>query len=118
MYSGKLEEHRSGCRLPPGYSNLLDRVIEVLRGDLRVRAAWAHGSVARGDADEVPAFASGWRDRLDEITPTVMARPSWLGRHGSAVIRYHGELVGHHPHVPAVRPMGGTSVGRGSVTSS
>ena len=56
-----------------------------------------HGSVARGDADEVsdldvivavadddiPAFAGGWRDRLDDVTPTVMARPS----HGTKATR-------------------------------
>ncbi len=85
-----LEEHPSGCKLPPGYASLLDRFIDVVGGDPRVRAAWVHGSVARGDADEVsdldviiavadddiPAFAAGWRDRLDEVTPTVMARPS------------------------------------------
>ena len=85
-----LEEHPSGCKLPPGYGGLLDRFIDVVGGDPRVRAAWVHGSVARGDADEVsdldviiavadddiPAFAAGWRDRLDEVTPTVMARPS------------------------------------------
>ncbi len=87
---GALEEHPSGCKLPPGYASLLDRFIQVVGGDARVRAAWVHGSVARGDADEVsdldviiavadddvPAFAAGWRDRLDEVTPTVMARPS------------------------------------------
>jgi predicted nucleotidyltransferase len=81
-----LEEHPSGCKLPPGYVSLLDRFIEVVVGDPRVRAAWAHGSVARGDADEVsdldviiavadddiPAFAAGRRDRLDEVTPIAM----------------------------------------------
>jgi Polymerase beta, Nucleotidyltransferase len=86
-----MEEHRSGCKLPPGYGRLLDRCIEVLGRDQRIRAAWVHGSIARGDADEVsdldviiavadkdmPAFAAGWRDRLDEVTPTVMARPSF-----------------------------------------
>jgi predicted nucleotidyltransferase len=86
-----LEEHPSGCKVPRGYSRLLDRCIEVLGGDRRVRAAWVHGSVARGDADEVsdldviiavadddlPAFAAGWRDRLNEITAAVMARPSF-----------------------------------------
>jgi Nucleotidyltransferase domain len=91
-----MEEHPSGCKLPPGYAGLLDRFIEVVAGDSRVRAAWAHGSVARGDADEmsdldviiavadddVPGFAAGWRDRLEQITPTVMARPSF-GRTGS-----------------------------------
>jgi hypothetical protein len=93
---GALEEHPSGCKLPPGYGRLLDRFVEVVGGDRRVRAAWVHGSVARGDADEVsdldmiiavadddiPAFATGWRDRLDEVTPTVMARPSY-GASGS-----------------------------------
>ena len=85
-----LEEHPSGCKLPPGYASLLDRFIQVVGGDPRVRAAWVHGSVAQGDADEVSdldviiavadddvaAFAAGWRDRLDEVTPTVMARAS------------------------------------------
>ncbi len=86
-----MEEHPSGCKLPPGYGSLLDRCTEVLGRDPRIRAAWVHGSIARGDADEVsdldviiavadddmPAFAAGWRDRLDKITPTVMARPSF-----------------------------------------
>lgn len=91
-----LEEHASGCRLPPGYGGILDRSIETFAADPRVRAAWVHGSVARGEADEVsdldviiavaddelPGFAAGWRDRLDRITPTVMARPSF-GTSGS-----------------------------------
>jgi len=86
-----LELHSSGCYLPPGYRRLLDRLIEVLAADPRVRAAWVHGSIARGDADEMSdldviiavadddmtAFAAGWRERLNEITPTVMARPSF-----------------------------------------
>jgi hypothetical protein len=93
---GGLEEHSSGCKVPPGYGSLLDRGVEVFRGDPRVRAAWVHGSVARGDADEasdldviiavvdddMPGFAAGWRDRLNDITPTVMARPSF-GTSGS-----------------------------------
>ena len=92
----QMEEHPSGCWLPPGYGGLLDRAVEVFDDDPRVRAAWVHGSVARGDADEVsdldviiavddddlPDFAAGWRDRLDRITPTVMARPSF-GNSGS-----------------------------------
>lgn len=96
---GGLEEHASGCRLPPGYGGLLDRAVTVFGSDPRVRAAWVHGSVARGDADEVsdldviiavrdediPEFATGWRDRLDEITPTVMARPSF-GRVGNWLV--------------------------------
>lgn len=61
-----------------------------------MRAAWVHGSIARGDADAVSdldvivavadadaaAFADGWRPRLASITPTVMARPSF-GHTGS-----------------------------------
>jgi hypothetical protein len=97
MTSGAaLEQHSSGCALPPGYGQLLDRCLEVMYNDPRVRAAWVHGSVARGEADAVsdldviiavadeqlPEFASGWRARLDAITPTVMARPSF-GNTGS-----------------------------------
>jgi hypothetical protein len=92
----KMEEHSSGCRLPPGYGRLLDGAIDAFADDPRVRGAWVHGSVARGDADEVsdldviiavddddlPEFAAGWRDRLKRITPTVMARPSF-GASGS-----------------------------------
>lgn len=91
-----MEVHATGCRVPPGYSGLLDRCTEVLEGDPRVRAAWVHGSIARGDADEasdldviiavadadLPAFAAGWRARIDAITPTIMARPSF-GTRGS-----------------------------------
>jgi hypothetical protein len=112
-----LEEHPSGCKLPPGYASLLDRFIEVVGGDPRVRAAWVHGSVARGDADEVsdldviiavadddiPAFAAGWRDRLDEVTPGD----------GPAIARYDRELANHHPGMPAVRPVGGAGVACG-----
>jgi len=91
-----LEDHPCGCRVPPGYSGILDRSIETFGADQRVRAAWVHGSVARGEADEVsdldvivavaddelPDFAAGWRERLEQITPTVMARPSF-GTSGS-----------------------------------
>jgi hypothetical protein len=83
-------------RLPPGYQPILDKTVEVLAKDDRVRAAWLHGSVARGDADEVSdmdvicavaddglsAYGGGWRQRLAAITPTVMARSSF-GTSGS-----------------------------------
>lgn len=84
--------------LPSGYDRLLERAMAELERDERVRAAWLHGSVARGDADAVSdldvivavtddgveEFGAGWRDRLDRITPTLMARRvpgpggSWL----------------------------------------
>jgi hypothetical protein len=94
----RLEMHRSGVRVPPGYGALLDRALEVFSADQRVRAAWVHGSLARGDGDALSdldvivavddtaldEFGAGWRERLAEITPTVMARRffgpggSWL----------------------------------------
>jgi predicted nucleotidyltransferase len=37
--------------LEPGYVELLERVVESLAGDDRVRALWLGGSVGRGDAD-------------------------------------------------------------------
>src|SRR5205814_6526344 len=86
-----LELHPSGCAVPPGYGPLLDSCREVMERDARVRGAWVHGSVARGDADGVsdldvivavaddalPEFAAGWRERLAAITTTVMARSSF-----------------------------------------
>ena len=86
-----MELHSSGVRVPPGYGALLDQCIEVLRADDRVRAAWVHGSLARGDADalsdldvivavaddDVPSYAAEWRDRLRSMTPTLMARASF-----------------------------------------
>ncbi|MGH9170150.1 MAG: hypothetical protein ACRD0Z_04680 [Acidimicrobiales bacterium] len=82
--------------LPPGYQPLLEAATAVFKADQRIRAAWVHGSVARGDADavsdldvivavgdfDIPEFAGGWRERLQAITPTVMARPSF-GQGGS-----------------------------------
>ena len=82
--------------LPPGYQPILDAAVQVFRRDDRVRAAWVHGSVARGDADEVSdldvilavddsgivGFGAGWRERLAEITLSVMARASF-GNSGS-----------------------------------
>jgi hypothetical protein len=75
--------------LPAGYRDLLERAVEVLAADERVRAVWLSGSLARGDADvasdldllvavadaEHEAFAASWREWLAAITPTVLARP-------------------------------------------
>jgi predicted nucleotidyltransferase len=91
-----MEAHGSGVRLPFGYSQLFDAASEVFAADERVRGAWVHGSVARGDADaasdldvivavaddDLPSFAAGWRERLAAVTDTVMARPSF-GSNGS-----------------------------------
>jgi hypothetical protein len=76
-------------RMPPGYTELYASACRVLGADLRVRALWVSGSLARGDsdaasdldlivtvADESHAiFAEGWRGWLAQITPTVLARP-------------------------------------------
>jgi predicted nucleotidyltransferase len=75
--------------LPAGYRDLLERAVDVLGADERVRALWLSGSLARGDADVASdldllvavaddahdAFAAGWREWLAAITPTVLARP-------------------------------------------
>ena len=75
--------------LEPGYDALFDRAVEVFRADERVRAMWLSGSLGRGDADAIsdldlllaisddglPSFADEWRDWLDAITPTLIARP-------------------------------------------
>ena len=74
--------------LPPAYGPLFDRVREVAEADARVRALWLRGSLARGVADAAsdldllvavrdedhPEFVRGWREWLDRITPTVVAR--------------------------------------------
>lgn len=75
--------------LPERYVGLFDRAVEVFAADDRVRAVWLHGACGRGAADagsdldlslavrdgDFEAFAEGWRDWLDAITPTVVARP-------------------------------------------
>jgi hypothetical protein len=75
-------------RLPPGYRALLERAAAVFAADLRVRALWVGGSLARGDADvhsdldliatvadaDFDALVGTWREWLAEITPTVLAR--------------------------------------------
>lgn len=74
--------------LEPGYGPLLDRLVEVLDADDRVRAIWLSGSVARGTADAVSdldlllaiddgrfdEFAAEWKQWLAAVTPTVIAR--------------------------------------------
>jgi len=37
--------------LETGYADLLDRVVDIVRGDDHVRALWLAGSVGRGVAD-------------------------------------------------------------------
>ena len=75
-------------RLEPGYGRLLDRAVEVLDADDRIRAIWLSGSLARGTADSVSdldlllavddgrfdEFAREWKEWLADITPTVIAR--------------------------------------------
>ncbi len=66
----------------------LDRLTAVLRADERIRAAWVTGSLARGLADaysdvdvliavrdaDFRDFVERWRDLLDRVSPTVLAR--------------------------------------------
>lgn len=75
--------------LEPGYGPLFDRAHGVLGADVRVRALWLGGSLARGDADRmsdldllvavsddsIEGFAAGWETWLAAITPTLIARP-------------------------------------------
>ena len=81
--------------LGPKYRDLLVRAVAVLTRDERVRAMWLSGSLARGLADKasdldlvvavaddaLEDFCGSWRTWLEEITPTVLARP--LGSTGS-----------------------------------
>ncbi len=81
--------------LGPKYRDLLVRAVAVLTRDERVRAMWLSGSLARGLADKasdldlvvavaddaLKDFCGSWRTWLEEITPTVLARP--LGSTGS-----------------------------------
>ncbi|HEY8061014.1 MAG TPA: nucleotidyltransferase domain-containing protein [Acidimicrobiales bacterium] len=72
---------------------IVDRAVEVLVADERVRALWVHGSVGRGEADAssdldlILAVAddafdevwAAWPEWLAAITPTVLARPlPWI----------------------------------------
>jgi predicted nucleotidyltransferase len=92
------------ARLAPGYRALFDAVLVQAETDERIRGLWLSGSLARGDADawsdldvivaiaaeSFDAFASSWREWIDAITPTVLARalpfgggaycvtPAWL----------------------------------------
>lgn len=74
--------------LAPGYRPLFDHLLAVCAADDRIRAVWLGGSLARGDADQssdldvllavaddaFEAFAAHWKEWLDTVTPTVIAR--------------------------------------------
>lgn len=74
--------------LPPGYRNLLARVLQAAEPDDRIRSVWLGGSIGRGVADAgsdldvvleirpeaFDDFAAGWRDWLARVTPVVLAR--------------------------------------------
>jgi len=74
--------------LERGYTALFDDAVRVFHADERVRGLWLSGSLARGSPDRVSdldlivavrdedhaAFASSWRDWLEAITPTLIAR--------------------------------------------
>lgn len=73
--------------LPPGYRDLFERAERRSWEDERIRGMWLGGSLARGTADaasdldvilaiaddDFDAFAEGWRDFLEGITPVVLA---------------------------------------------
>lgn len=75
--------------LDVSYRELLLRATAFLKGDERVRAMWLSGALARGLADKASDldlivaiaddalgdFSASWRGWLEEITPTVLARP-------------------------------------------
>lgn len=74
--------------LPPAYTELFGRVVDVCEPDERVHGLWLAGSIARGAADagsdldlvlavgddDFDEFAAHWRDWLAQITPTLIAR--------------------------------------------
>lgn len=74
--------------LPPSYRRVFDRLLAVCEPDERIRALWLSGSLARGAADggsdldtiiairdeDFDDFVEHWRDWLDRITPTLIAR--------------------------------------------
>lgn len=74
--------------LPAAYRDHLQRVIDVVTADDRVRGLWLSGSIARGTADpgsdldlllaiadgDFDDFVDHWRDWLAEITPTLLAK--------------------------------------------
>ena len=81
-------------RLPPAYRDLLERAVQVVLADERVRGMWLGGSLARGAADaasdldvflavaddHLEAFAASWRELLASITPTVLAEEQWFAK--------------------------------------
>jgi hypothetical protein len=74
--------------MPSGYLELFDRLRSLSLADDRIRGMWLGGSIARGEQDQssdldvfvavadesFDQFATGWRDWLATITPTVIAR--------------------------------------------
>lgn len=83
-----VDRHRELRSLPPGYTVLYDAVVAATETDDRIRGLWLAGSLARGAADvgsdldviltvrddALAEFASGWREWLDSITPTLIAK--------------------------------------------
>jgi hypothetical protein len=75
--------------LSSGYRAIFENARRVCESDERVRALWLSGSLARGAADaasdldlliavrdaDLADFATGWREFLGRITPTLIARP-------------------------------------------
>jgi hypothetical protein len=70
------------AEVPEHLRGLLDRARAVIEADARVRAAWLTGSIAegRGDAQSdldlrlAVAGEVDWRELVDRISPTVLAR--------------------------------------------
>lgn len=74
--------------LPDSYRPLFESVLNVCEHDPRIRALWLSGSLAKGTADagsdldtliavrdeDFDDFVAHWRDWLNGITPTLIAR--------------------------------------------
>lgn len=74
--------------LPEPYHRLYERVLAVCEPDHRIRGLWLSGSLARGTADSgsdldllialaddaYDDFVEDWRDWLDHLTPTLLAK--------------------------------------------
>lgn len=72
----------------PGYRELFEQALAVFAADDRVRALWLSGSLAKGVADvgsdldlmiavaddDHESYAADWKNVLDRITPTLVAR--------------------------------------------
>ncbi len=79
---------------------LLDRVVEALRGEPRVAAAWLVGSFALGNADafsdldvhclvadeDAESLSRDWLDLVRAVTPVVTMMPFRTGTLGGSVI--------------------------------